>query len=250
MNSQILSYPDAVRAAEACAGHILGLLRSAIETSGQATLAISGGSSPKPMFAAWARAKFPWERVQLFWVDERVVPPTGARSNFKLANDTWLGPAKFPLANIHRVLAELGPASAAERYVQEIRTCFGIAEGELPRFDVIHRGLGPDGHTASLFPGEPLIDDRSGIAAAVWVEKFQQWRVTLLPGVLLAAPHTAMLVTGADKAPVLREVLQGPGDLSRLPAQIATRDHGEAARDDVDRREVTWFVDAAAAAEL
>ena len=192
------------------------------------------------MFAAWGHTPFPWDKVQLFWVDERVVPPTSPESNFKLANDAWLGVANFPASNVHPVLTELGPTLAAERYRREIQTTFGLAEGELPSFDVIHRGMGPDGHTASLFPGEPLIDDRSEIAAAIWAEQFQQWRVTLLPGVLMAAHHTVMLVTGADKAPVLREVLRGPVEWSRLPAQIATW----------DRDNVAWFVDAPSAALL
>jgi len=104
----------------------------------------------------------------------------------------------------------------------------------MPRFDVVHRGMGPDAHTASLFPGEPLIEDRSGIAAAVWVEKFQQWRITLLPGVLLAARHTALLVTGGDKTAALRSVLHQPFDPLHYPAQIAS---GPGA---------VWFVDVAA----
>jgi 6-phosphogluconolactonase len=100
-------------------------------------------------------------------------------------------------------------------------------------FDVIHRGMGPDAHTASLFPGEPLIDDRENLAADVRVEKMNQWRITMLPGVLLAARRTAMLVTGADKAEALRAVFCEPYDPKKYPAQI-TAHHG---------RGVTWFLD-------
>ena len=92
----------------------------------------------------------------------------------------------------------------------------------MPRFDVVHRGMGPDAHTASLFPGEPLIDDREGIAAAVYVEKFHQWRVTLLPGALLAAKHTVFLVAGDDKAEAVRAVFQEEYDPKKYPAQIAS----------------------------
>ena len=119
------------------------------------------------MFEIFSRTSFEWERVHLFWVDERAVPPTDAQSNFKFTQDAWLGHADFPPANIHRVQAELAPAEAAARYVQDIQKFFGLAAGELPRFDAIHRGMGPDAHTASLFPGEPLIENRADIAAAV-----------------------------------------------------------------------------------
>lgn len=161
-----------------------------------------------------------------------------AQSNFKLANDHWLAPGRFAKANIHRIQAELAPELAAARYVEEIRAVFGLGEGALPEFDVIHQGMGPDGHTASLFPGQPLIEDRTGIAAAVWVEKFKQWRITLLPGVLLAAKNTAMLVTGADKAEALEAVLHGPYDPLKYPSQMVAR----------NGREVVWFFDESLAA--
>ncbi len=224
-------FADAPAAANACASAILAQLDQAIEARGEATLAISGGSSPRLMFEIFARRPFAWDKVHLFWVDERVVPPTDPQSNYKLAADTWLNPAKFPAENIHRVEAELGGEPAAERYKEEIRAYFQL-DADLPSFDVVHRGMGPDGHTASLFPGEPLIQNRSGIAAAVWVEKMHQWRVTLLRGVLEAARHTAMLVTGADKAAMLHSALKTDYDPLRYPVQIASL---------TDTAE--WFVD-------
>ncbi len=229
---------DARQAAEACGRQILEWLGQAIEQRGAASLAISGGSSPRAMFEMFAKTPFDWGRVHLFWVDERGVPPEDAQSNFKLANETWLGPGAFPAGNLHRIEAELPAAAAAERYVADIRRHFGLGVSELPRFDVVHRGMGPDAHTASLFPGEPMIANRTDIAAAVWVEKFAQWRITLLPGVLLAARHTAMLVTGADKAGPLHAVLHDPFDPARYPAQLASGDG------------TVWFLDAAAAAEV
>lgn len=224
---------DALEAAGHCAAQILVYLNE----SPQSSLAISGGSSPRTMFEIFAKAPFDWNRVQLFWVDERCVPPTDAQSNFKLANDTWLTPAKVPAANIHRVQTERDPEGAAEIYADELRLVFG--EG-IPQFDVIHRGMGPDAHTASLFPGEPLIDDRTGLAAAVFVEKLNSHRVTLLPAVLLAAKHTVMLVTGADKAQPLADVLYGPHDPKQFPCQLTERDGGN----------VAWFLDPAAAVKI
>lgn len=231
--SDLRVFPDARAAAEACAGRIIDILSA----SPRSTLAISGGTSPRAMFETFARTRFDWSRVQLFWVDERCVPPDDGQSNFKLANDVWLTPAKFPAANIHRVQTERDPEDAAEVYSDELRLVFG--EG-IPQFDVIHRGMGADAHTASLFPGEPLIEDRQGLAAAVYVEKLHSHRVTLLPAVLLAARHTVMLVAGADKAQPLADVLHGPHDPERFPCQLGERDGGN----------VTWFLDQAAAARV
>jgi 6-phosphogluconolactonase len=233
--SDLRRFPDARLAAEACGRQILEWLGKAIMQRGSASLAISGGSSPVPMFQMLANTRFDWQRVHLFWVDERGVPPDDAESNFKLASETWLKPGDFPSSNVHRIEAELPAAEAAQRYVADIREHFGLGASELPRFDVMHRGMGPDAHTASLFPGEPMIANRTGIAAALRVEKFAQWRITLLPGVLLAARHTAMLVTGSDKSVSLNAVLHDPYDPARYPAQLAS---GEG---------TVWFLDAAAA---
>ena len=228
----VLRYADSLEAATACGQRILDLLAKAIATRKRATLAISGGSSPKPMFELFAKSGFPWEQVHVFWVDERCVPPTDPQSNFRMANEAWLAPAKVPEGNVHRVPTELEPHEAARQYAQGLHDFFRVQAGELPQFDVIHRGIGPDAHTASLFPGEPLIADHEGLAAAVWVEKMHQWRVTLLPGVLEAAWHTVVLATGKDKAPALEAVLHGPYDPMSWPAQIGARDIN-----------VTWFTD-------
>ena len=226
-------------AAEACAAFILDRLNAAIASQSSATLAISGGSSPRVMFEIFGRTPFAWDKVHLFWVDERMVPPTDAKSNYKLAFDTWLGPGKFPPSNIHRVVTELHPNAAAVRYQEEIQQHFHLSPSAMPRFDVIHRGMGPDGHTASLFPGEPLIADRARVAAALWAPKMNQWRVTLLPGVLEAARHTAMLVTGEDKSAMLSQVLAGAYSPSVYPAQIVALDAA-----------THWFLDEPAAADL
>ena len=165
-----------------------------------------GGTSPKPMFEYFARTDFPWDRVHLFWVDDRCVPPDHEQSNFRMAYDTWLGPARFP----GRIFIGSPPSWLPRKPRGATpRTLAGSSSwrGELPRFEVIHLGMGPDAHTASLFPGEPKIDDLTSIAAAVWSEPAKQWRVTLLPGVLDAARHTAMLVAGADKIPALDAVM-------------------------------------------
>jgi len=228
----VLRYADSITAAEACGNRALELLGKAIAAKGRATLAVSGGTSPRPMFELFAKRGFPWAQVQIFWVDERYVPPSDPESNFRMADEAWLAPAGVPTANVHRIPTEPEPHEAARQYAQTLQEIFHVRRGELPQFDVIHRGIGPDAHTASLFPGEPLIADHERLAAAVWVEKMHQWRVTLLPGVLEAALHTVMLATGADKAAALEAVLKGPYNPMKWPAQIGARDVN-----------VTWFTD-------
>lgn len=201
-------------AAEACGAHILERLAEAVKARGTATLAISGGSSPKLMFDWMAKAAFDWTNVHLFWVDERAVPPEHEQSNYRMAKEHLIDPAG--LKNVHRIHAELPPDHAASGYVRELSDHFG----DKPVFDVIHLGIGPDAHTASLFPGEPLIEDRDGLAAAVYVEKIPQWRITLLPAVLLAAREVVILATGADKREPLRQVLEGAYSPLEYPAQI------------------------------
>ena len=233
-------YPDAMEAATACANHIAGLLKEALSGEGEATLALSGGSTPKLMLPHLVEAKLEWDRVHIFLVDERAVPPNDQESNYKMLHEAFIVPAHFPSRNVHRIHSELRPDAAAKRYCDEIREYFQLSPGEIPHFDVMQRGMGPDAHTASLFPGEPLIEDREGIAAAVYVEKLRQWRITMLPGVLLAAHHTAMLVTGKDKADAVRAVFRDTYDARKYPAQIVTH-HG---------RRVVWFMDEAAASHM
>jgi 6-phosphogluconolactonase len=243
MTVQSFVYESADAASEACARKVIELLAQALSTQPRASIAVSGGTTPKRMFAEMARADFNWTNVHLFWVDERSVPPTDSQSNYKLAKDQFIDSARFPEANVHRIQGELPPTDAANLYAADIRSFFALpadgltAGAAMPHFDVIHRGLGPDAHTASHFPGEPLIDDRKNLAAAVYVENFHQWRVTLLPGVLEAARHTLTLAAGADKAEPLRSVLPEPYDPKKYPAQIATYDGAG----------VIWFLDKAAA---
>lgn len=231
------SFPEPKAAAEACAEHIGREIEEALGGRGYATLALSGGTTPKPMFARLAAMKLPWDRVHFFWVDERAVPPTDSESNYKLAAETLLVPARVPQNNIHRIRGELVAVAAARAYAQHIREFFGLDPGEMPEFDVLHRGMGRDAHTASLFPCLPPIEDRQGLASAVYVEKKSMWRITLLPGPLLAARSTVVLVAGPDKAQAVRCVFNEPYDPTLYPAQLGAR----------EGRPVVWYLDRAAA---
>jgi len=240
MSGHRFCYPQPEQAVEACARHILARLEEALSGNQMATLAISGGRSPKPVFEHLAAGRFPWDRVHLFWVDERAVPPGDPQSNYTMAERHLVQPARIPPRNVHRIHGEARPDDAAQRYSDEIRQFFGLSAGELPHFDVVHQGIGDDGHTASLFSGDPLLEDHENIAAATFVEKFNQWRVTLLPGVLLAARHTVFFLTGADKAPTVRTIIEEEYDPRKYPAQLVAH-HG---------RSVAWFLDDAAASLL
>ena len=232
-------HKTAEQGAQACAEYIINCLSEDLRTQPRATLAISGGNTPRLLFTRLARADFDWPRVHVFWVDERCVPPDDSRSNYRMASETLLQGGKIAEANVHRIYGELPPEEAAARYVDDIKQFFVLGGDMLPVFDILHRGMGDEGHTASLFPGEPLIQNTTDIAAHVWVEKVKMDRVTLLPGVLRAAKRTVLQVAGADKAPAVREVLTGAEDPMTYPCQIASRDS-----------RAIWFLDDAAAAQL
>jgi 6-phosphogluconolactonase len=230
------SYPDAKAAAEGCAHHALGVLENALAAKERVTFALSGGTRSALLFDALAAAGFDWSRVHFLWVDERAVAPTHARSNYRLAEERLIRPARILRTQTHRIFGEFEPRRAAVNYTEELRELFELEPGEMPRIDLVHLGVGPDGHTASLFPGDPLLGDREGIAAAVYVEKDKEWRVTLLPGVLLAAKHTVVLAAGAEKAEVLHAVFEEKYQPEKYPVQIIAH----------NGRSVAWFLDEAA----
>jgi len=232
------SYPIPEAAAKACARRIAELLDEALTSQDSATLALSGGTTARALFESLAPLGIDWSRVHLFWVDERAVAPDHALSNYRLAAERLILPARVPSGNVHRIHGELAPQAAAKAYAEEIRRHFGLGPGELPAFHVVYLGMGADAHTAGLFPDEPLLEDRSGIAADVFVRKLGQWRITLLPGSLLAARQAVFLVTGTDKAPAVRAVFEEPHNPLQFPAQL------------LRGRPATWFLDAAAASLL
>jgi len=241
MSIEWFTHPDPRAAADACARHISALLEQALAQQEHATVAVSGGSTPKLLFQSLVSSGFRWQRIHLFFVDERCVPPTDLESNYRLANENLITPAHIPAAQVHRIHGEIKPETAARQYTDDIRNFFGLEEGEQPHFDVVHCGMGPDAHTASLFPGEAAIDDREHIAGAAFASKLpSKFRVTLLPGPLLAAKNTVFLVTGADKAAAAGNVFHAEFDPKHYPAQLISR----------QGRRVTWFLDQAAAGEL
>jgi 6-phosphogluconolactonase len=230
---------------DAAAEEVVRATSEAVTHRGRFTIALSGGSTPKSLYnllATNARATLPWDRMFFFWSDERHVPPTDPDSNFRMADEAML--AKIPVAagNIFRVPAENPDASAAaQSYEQTIQNFFELKPGEFPRFDLILLGLGPDGHTASLFPETAALQEKSRLVVANWVEKFKTSRITFTLPVLNAARSVAFLVSGTDKAPALHAVLEDDSASGeRYPAKMVRPSDGK----------LLWLVDRAAASQL
>ena len=208
------------------------------------SVALSGGSTPRRLFALLASEDWeplPWENIHLFWGDERHVGPDHPDSNYRMTVETLLDGGLVPQGNVHRIPSENPDAAAAAlAYAAQLRGFFAVGEGRFPRFDLVILGMGADGHTASLFPGTPVLNENSEWVAATWVEKLAAHRITLTPPLFNHARRVLFLVTGADKAATLREVLHGQRDPHRYPAQLIEPVDGTC----------RWLLDTAAAAEL
>lgn len=230
--------PDADHLAHAAAEYIA---EAAAATSGTFTLALSGGSTPKRLYQLLATEAFArrinWPGVHVFWGDERCVPSDDPASNYWLARETLLDHVPIPAANVHRIAGELDPAQAAALYEQHLRAFFG----EQPRFDALLLGMGSDGHTASLFPHTPALEERERwVVANYYALVLPPWRVTLTLPVINAAARVMFLVSGADKAETLRRVLENEHSPQDLPARLVQP---------VDS-ELLWLIDEAAASRL
>jgi 6-phosphogluconolactonase len=237
--SERLILPDATAVAQAAVDRFVALARSAIAANGQFTVALSGGSTPKAMFARLIDQPVDWAHVHVFWGDERCVSPEDADSNYRMACEALLNHVPIPDDNVHRMQGEINPTQAASNYTAELRAMFGRVEW--PRFDLILLGLGTDAHTASLFPGTGAIHEEQRWVVGHFVEKLKTYRLTLTPPVINHAENVIFLVAGADKADALQSVLS-PAllDPDRFPAQIVQPVAGT----------LTWLIDQAAAAEL
>jgi 6-phosphogluconolactonase len=216
-----------------------------IARRGKFFVAISGGHTPKPFFEMLGDSeesqKLPWDKIELFWVDERCVPPDSEESNYKLAADTFLRSVPIPPENVHRIKGEISDArAAAQEYQAEIRQAFGIKLGQVPTFDFVVLGMGADGHTGSLFPDSFAPFETFELATAVYTLDSRHNRVTLTPPLLLAASEIMVLVTGYDKARTLADILTNEPDPVKYPIQSLWQI--------LDR--IIWVVDEQAAALL
>lgn len=240
-------FKDKDELARATAEHMVRSIEGAVAARGVARIAISGGSSPTPVFALLAdpdrlyRLQIPWDRLRVFWVDERCVPPDSPNSNYGNARKALLDMVPLAPEQVVRIEGEREPDEAAARYEAAIRGQFRLEGAELPIFDLIHLGMGEDGHTASLFPHTAALNEMGRIAVANFVPQQKlNHRVTLTWPVINAGREVFFLIQGKDKAEPLGRVLQGPYDPETLPSQLIRPQNGR----------LLFLLDDAAAAKL
>jgi 6-phosphogluconolactonase len=238
---------DADEIARVAADEFVRHALEVVPSKGFFTVALSGGSTPKKLYSLLAseassfRAKVPWDKIHFFWGDERHVSPDHSDSNYRMVYEAMLSKVPVPLENIHRIKAENPDApGAAEDYEQMLREFFRLEPGQLPHFDLVLLGMGPDGHLASLFPETEALFEDKRLVTAPWVEKFNSYRITLTTPVLNNAAFITFLVTGEEKAGTLRAVLQGDYRPEHFPVQLIHPTNGR----------LLWLVDQAAARML
>lgn len=216
---------------------------AAVQERGRFCVVLSGGSTPRGLYAALAGpppAAVHWDKTYFFWGDERNVPIDHADSNYRMAFENLLSKVPAPREHISRVRTELGgPEAAARAYEQALQSFFGLQSGQFPRFDLILLGMGPDGHTASLFPETAALQERHRLVVANWAALLESHRITMTLPLINQARAVMFLVSGQEKAAVLRRVLQGDG-AELLPARLVQPINGR----------LLWMLDQAAASGL
>ncbi|HEX8521167.1 MAG TPA: 6-phosphogluconolactonase [Tepidisphaeraceae bacterium] len=234
--SEVHVLPDAKAIAEEAADRIVGAAAQAIQLSGTFTLALSGGSTPKTLHQLLAsdayRSQIDWSKVEIYFGDERTVPPDHADSNYRMAHETLLSKVPIPPQNIHRMRGEIDPNEAAIEYGRMLKARFGETGG----IDLILLGMGDDGHTASLFPSTEALRETHHRCLANFVPKLNTWRITMSAPFLNRSREVLILVSGASKAHVLAQVLHGPRDQALFPVQMIQPTSGK----------LYWLVDKAA----
>jgi 6-phosphogluconolactonase len=241
--NSIMIYKNMDDLARGAARYIISSIQQTISARDRFSLVLSGGSTPRAIYSFLSDSpqvdQVPWLKVHFFWGDERCVPFDHTQSNYRMAHESLLGRLSLPAQNVHRIQGEALPEQAAEAYEQELFTFFGKDNG-LPRFDLVLLGMGVDGHTASLFPDSPALEETGRWAVAV---EHQQPPAPLVPRVTLtlplinAAERVAMIVVGAEKAKLIQQVLSGIETTPVLPVQRVNPTQGE----------FVWLLDEAAA---
>lgn len=213
----------------------------AVAAKGRFSVAVSGGSTPLRLYeilGSTLRKDIPWDRTEIFWADERCVPPGHKDSNYKGVHDALLSRIDIPAANIHRIKGEMSSEEGAREYEEELKRYF--TNSGSCAFDLVILGLGEDGHTASLFTGSPALSETKRFAVPVYVEKLRSWRITLTIPALNNSSSILFLVTGLKKAGILKEILGDSGNSRKYPAGLISPVAGG----------VTWLIDREASSLL
>lgn len=247
---ELVRLASAAEVAKEGATRFADLATAAIGAAGRFTVALSGGSTPKDIHKTLAappyRDAIDWSKVYIFFGDERCVPPDDADSNYRMARETLLSQVPIPAENIFRMRGEANPAEAAEEYAGQLHDFFKLAQPggatpeSYPRLDLIFLGMGPDGHTASLFPGTAALQERNKSVTSNYVPKLDTRRLTLTAPAINRAANIIFLIAGEAKAPALKEVLEGEYQPQIYPSQLIRPSQGK----------LTFLVDEAAAAQL
>ncbi|MGC1424074.1 MAG: 6-phosphogluconolactonase [Terracidiphilus sp.] len=218
--------PDATALARRTAQHFVDVVEQAVAKRGLARIAISGGSTPKAAFQLladpgqpWLK-RMPWDKLELYWVDERTVPPDDPESNYRMTREAMLDHVPLKPERVHRMEGELEPEVAAARYESLLRNNFRLEGAESPRFDLVALGMGDDGHTASIFPHTEAIHTLGRLVTANQVPQKDTWRITLTWPVINQGSSVFFLIGGKNKAELVKEVFMGPRDPERLPSQL------------------------------
>jgi 6-phosphogluconolactonase len=244
MKREIVISKNAESLTQAAAEEILEIGNTAIQAHGRFSIALSGGTTPRAVYTLLAtepfKSKINWNKVHVFWSDERSVIPSHPDSNYRMAKEALLSKINIPEENIHRVTSEEDALLASGAYEEELNDFFHLLSGDLPVFDLIMLGLGDDGHTASLFPGTEALHETKSLVADNFVKKLSTHRITFTFPVINNAAHVLFLVSGPTKTKMLKRVLENTEPQEILPSQMVIPAHGR----------LLWMLDEAAAAEL
>lgn len=241
---EIIVAQDKAGLARLAAERFVTVARTAINENSRFAVALSGGSTPRALYSLLSSSfqeAVDWSKVFFFFGDERNVPPDDDGSNFRMANETLFQPLAIAGRNIFRWLTELNETDkTVDDYEKGLIEFFNLSHGKFPAFDLILLGMGPDGHTASLFPETSALDKTEAVVCKNWVEKLSTWRFTFTFRTINSAKNILFLAAGDEKAEVLKEVLEGPNNCSRLPSQCVNPQHGS----------LIWLIDPPAASRL
>jgi len=243
--TDIRTFDDRQSLAQGAAGFIAGLAEHALSARGRFSVALAGGSTPRDTYALLAQPplldRIDWSRTLIFFGDERAVPPDHEDSNYRMAHEVLLSRVPLPEENIQRMHAERNDLDAAAReYEAALRSLLGPPAGAPPRLDLVLLGIGPDGHTASIFPGTENQTRGPQLVTRIQRPQTREFRLTLTLPILNAASNVAFLISGASKASIVRSVLSGQRGADLLPASRIMPESGQ----------LTYLLDQAAASSL